>query len=560
MMSDIQGSAKRVRFSECAAPASPALPAPCSANDVFELEFELLGGTRWRARPTYTHQFFDEEEVHGYAGLRATLKLSRELTHSLLEVSWQARLTAADDVPRSVADGLPMGCACAQVNMDPNADACPDAVGPGLQSHEQREQLAAARSRFTADAELTRPFCPPGMLLSSYTAKPAEPALATPTSVAAPEQAQGRIESAREVTVEVWRAPLSDAAMRQQWQRMEPLFLWYIDGASAVDVDMSGDPSRWQVYTAYEAARTSTTRSDDGCGSIDVSTAATAVGDGSALDADADTKSSTSSPPHNPSKLPTSRHALRDGANADSTDASSRAVVAFASVYAFETPFHGTRVRICQVLVLPPYQRRGHGAALLRAIYADLLGRDDVTEVTVEDPAPGFTQLRNRVDLAACLDRGFFAHASPKMPADRPADCSMAAASTVTLTEADVRSVQRKLKLTARQVRICYEAAKLRHIRRDDETAYKKFRLEVKRRLNHERGDQIEAEIAKAREDDEEDTTDGNTTAEADPAEQAARTARDKELRKKILQAMYLEVEAEYDRHLQALGVAGDHA
>ena len=94
---EIQSSAKRVRFSECATTPLPAVPAPCSANDAFELEFELVGGTRWRAHPTYTHQFFEEEQVHGYAALRATLKLSRELTHSLLEVSWNARLDAADD-------------------------------------------------------------------------------------------------------------------------------------------------------------------------------------------------------------------------------------------------------------------------------------------------------------------------------------------------------------------------------------------------------------------------------------------------------------------------------
>ena len=57
---------------------------------------------------------------------------------------------------------------------------------------------------------------------------------------------------------------------------------------------------------------------------------------------------------------------------------------------------------------------------------------------------------------------------------------------------------------------------------------------------------------------DEEDVADGSASAEDDPAKQAARTARDKELRKQILQTMYLQVEAEYGRHLRALGVAGD--
>ena len=58
-------------------------------------------------------------------------------------------------------------------------------------------------------------------------------------------------------------------------------------------------------------------------------------------------------------------------------------------------PFRKERVRLAPARVPLPWadggalaecaQRRGHGAALLRAIYSDVLGRGDVTEITVED-------------------------------------------------------------------------------------------------------------------------------------------------------------------------------
>jgi GNAT superfamily N-acetyltransferase len=64
------------------------------------------------------------------------------------------------------------------------------------------------------------------------------------------------------------------------------------------------------------------------------------------------------------------------------------------------------RWRISQVLVLPPFQRRGHGARLLRAVYQlaatwpnGVSGAAAVDDITVEEPSPEFTRMRDAVDL-----------------------------------------------------------------------------------------------------------------------------------------------------------------
>jgi histone acetyltransferase 1 len=46
-------------------------------------------------------------------------------------------------------------------------------------------------------------------------------------------------------------------------------------------------------------------------------------------------------------------------------------------------------------LILPPYQKSGHGSALYSAIYADILADSTVRELAVEDPSEEFDVLRD---------------------------------------------------------------------------------------------------------------------------------------------------------------------
>lgn len=117
-------------------------------------------------------------------------------------------------------------------------------------------------------------------------------------------------------------------------------------------------------------------------------------------------------------------------------DKKSVVLVGYLTTYAFNNPLKGKGLRVCQALVLPPFQRQGacavcacaqrcggasinidpnpsidrhnhmtrqtthtgHGQRLLRAAYALARARDVVFEVTVEDPCPGFAALRAVID------------------------------------------------------------------------------------------------------------------------------------------------------------------
>ena len=103
------------------------------------------------------------------------------------------------------------------------------------------------------------------------------------------------------------------------------------------------------------------------------------------------------------------------------------ALAGYMTLFYFDSPFRkprpGTIVRVCQVLILPPYQRQGHGRKMLHCVH-DLTvmsvakkpmagGKpprspvpgvpSDVVEINVEDPAPSFVALRNRVDYERFL-------------------------------------------------------------------------------------------------------------------------------------------------------------
>ncbi|KAK5956933.1 histone acetyltransferase 1 [Knufia fluminis] len=57
-----------------------------------------------------------------------------------------------------------------------------------------------------------------------------------------------------------------------------------------------------------------------------------------------------------------------------------------------------SRLRISQFLLLPPYQKSGHGSQLYRAIYNEVLSDPKISELTVEDPSEEFDQLRDSCD------------------------------------------------------------------------------------------------------------------------------------------------------------------
>eukprot|EP00730_Choanoeca_flexa_P015719 TRINITY_DN7280_c0_g1_i5.p1 TRINITY_DN7280_c0_g1~~TRINITY_DN7280_c0_g1_i5.p1 ORF type:complete len:403 (+),score=68.84 TRINITY_DN7280_c0_g1_i5:81-1289(+) len=89
-------------------------------------------------------------------------------------------------------------------------------------------------------------------------------------------------------------------------------------------------------------------------------------------------------------------------------EGSKYSLVGFITKYLYYAFPEHIRPRISQMLVLPPYQRQGHGYQLLQAAYALGQSLDKVIDITVEDASSNFTsladnRLRDVVDLTNCL-------------------------------------------------------------------------------------------------------------------------------------------------------------
>ena len=76
------------------------------------------------------------------------------------------------------------------------------------------------------------------------------------------------------------------------------------------------------------------------------------------------------------------------------------ALAGLATAYSFYAFPQGKRLRISQVLVLPPFQRRGLASCLLGIHYAGIDDAAEVMDVTIEAPTDDMQRIRDRVDLA----------------------------------------------------------------------------------------------------------------------------------------------------------------
>ncbi|KAF8232288.1 histone acetyltransferase type B catalytic subunit, partial [Tricholoma matsutake] len=82
--------------------------------------------------------------------------------------------------------------------------------------------------------------------------------------------------------------------------------------------------------------------------------------------------------------------------------------VGYSSLYPFYFFPEKVRLRLSQFVILTPYQHKGHGSQLYKAIYQYVLLHPAVAELTVEDPAEAFEDLRDRNDLKMLLSNERF--------------------------------------------------------------------------------------------------------------------------------------------------------
>jgi len=147
------------------------------------------------------------------------------------------------------------------------------------------------------------------------------------------------------------------------------------------------------------------------------------------------------------------------------------APIGFITVYFYYAYPDRKRPRISQVLILPPYQRKGHGRRLLTAIYEDLRKDSRVQDVTAEDPSDDFVALRDLVSLELC--RKYLPEVFSKE----------AILKTDRMTKEMIEQAQQICKLTKQETRRVFELCFLQSINQLDEEQMKRFRLIIKKRL-----------------------------------------------------------------------------
>ena len=490
--------------------SSDPRPRACAAHNSADAET----APSWP--PEFTHQLFDDERIEGFRrpddfgvlsdededddarrsppqALRVRLVVhASTLDACWLEITGEKGGDKKDlrklknnlamllpPAPTSAADAAPPSPASARV-----AAACARAAGGDDDPEvEKRAKLAAlkAATRQVLDAKeeaaVRDDWVPPGDLSMSYEAK-----------------ASGKPgETGETSTYEVYHVRSDDAS----WTRSKKTNANGDDDPDAETVDCGRD----RAAAFHERAESFAYLLVDGASAID------------ARDERWDFLYLFERPP-----------ARGDGAR--------RAFVfaGYETLFTFSNPVRGDIMRLAQCVVLPPHQRRGHGARLVARAAALARARDHVGELTVEDPAPGFVRTRDAVDvrdakrLADARDatRGveglFFDATASVAPTtvgvdDDAAADDVAPPSCKPLDAAALERGRERLKLTRAQLTRVYEAHVLAAVDAADSRAAgaggaapaaedvapapagelrRRYRLMVKRRLHRERKTELE--------------------------------------------------------------------
>jgi histone acetyltransferase 1 len=162
------------------------------------------------------------------------------------------------------------------------------------------------------------------------------------------------------------------------------------------------------------------------------------------------------------------------------------ALCGYMTLFHFHSPFRkpnpGIVVRICQALILPPFQRQGHGKVMLRTVYDTSLisaptmdTHSRVIEINVEDPAPAFAALRNAVDWD--LLRESIQSNRSWIP-----NHYLEEGTFNVLQDKDVHQAAIMSRIIPQQIHIAYELWKLSQISEQKESE-RQYRLMVKKRL-----------------------------------------------------------------------------
>lgn len=141
-----------------------------------------------------------------------------------------------------------------------------------------------------------------------------------------------------------------------------------------------------------------------------------------------------------------------------SASGGSHLVDGFATCYRFYAHPHASRLRLSQLLVLPPRQRRGAAGALVGGVRA-LAGRLGCSDTTVEDPTPELQRVREVADVTAA--RGMpsvVAAAAAAVRAATRADAGDGRAAALSMPQSIADALRATLRCCRPQAKIVWEA------------------------------------------------------------------------------------------------------
>ncbi|XP_046846730.1 histone acetyltransferase type B catalytic subunit-like [Xenia sp. Carnegie-2017] len=143
-------------------------------------------------------------------------------------------------------------------------------------------------------------------------------------------------------------------------------------------------------------------------------------------------------------------------------------IAGYTAVYRYYAYPDMKRPRISQFLILPTFQKKGLGAKLLLAVDNHYTKDKKVLDMTVEDPVNDFLRLRDYVDVLRCRS----------LPVFKPNYLCKG------FSKEMVDQARRKLKVNQHQCRRVYEILRLGATNLNDPEEHRKYRLEIKKRLN----------------------------------------------------------------------------
>lgn len=166
---------------------------------------------------------------------------------------------------------------------------------------------------------------------------------------------------------EVWAGSLLDRRVRTLLENIQIMVLYYIEGGQPLPLDEEPDWSleRWKVYYIYEKTRV-----------VDAPNISPYVLCGYTTTYRFHRFVSPSSRPK------------------------TTTITTISALGEIKQDQEPCRVRISQFVIFPPFQHAGHGSALYKLIYREVIKDPAVLELTVEDPSEEFDRLRDINDFA----------------------------------------------------------------------------------------------------------------------------------------------------------------